>query len=679
MRSRMIIVFLLLSHTGFGQQPAIDFIKDLISQVIEDLPADYDLSELEERLMHYYKHPINLNGENLEALDNLIFLSPLKINQIRQHIKEKGKLIDILELQSIVGLDTEIISRLLPFVNIGTNTASNEEITYKNLSTFSEHDLVIRFASVFEKQSGFQNSSGSHYLGSKTKLLWRYKYEFSNRISAALILEKDAGEKMFMGSKQLILDYSSVHLAINNTGLFDKIVIGDFTMQFGQGLTLWSGFAFGKAADVASVAKRDIGLKPYSSANEFSFLRGIASTLKLTKNLRATIFGSLRKLDASIDSTAEGAESLSNINETGYHRTLQELKNKNSLRQIVYGGVLQYQLRKLNLGLVTYQTIFNKEFSKSEEPYRHYYFTGKQLINIGINYSYTFKNLYLFGETAKSLQGGLATINGILFSLSAKLSGVILHRIYDKNYHNFFNQATAESSDATNENGTYVGLNFSPKKSIIISLYVDYFDFPWLKFRIDAPSKGYEILGQVTYTPSKTFKVITRCKSEQKNQNTSLNVPINYLVDIGKNSYRLDIDWALTNNLNLQNRIEYNTYSNDSNHSDTGYLIYQDIAYHPNKSKLSGNFRLAYFSTESFNSRIYAYEDDVLYNFSFAAYSETGFRFYLNTKYRLFKNIDIWLRYGLFFYPKKTTIGSGLDEISGNKKSDIKFQLRYQF
>lgn len=113
--------------------------------------------------------------------------------------------------------------------------------------------------------------------------------------------------------------------------------------------------------------------------------------------------------------------------------------------------------------------------------------------------------------------------------------------------------------------------------------------------------------------------------------------------------------------------------------AEYGLMFYQDIDYSPMFAKLSGNIRVAYFNTPSYNSRIYAYEDDVLYNFSFGMYSGKGFRTYLNLKYKLAKKINIWARYAMFLYPDEDTVGSGLDEINGNKKTDVKLQIRYQF
>jgi hypothetical protein len=45
----------------------------------------------------------------------------------------------------------------------------------------------------------------------------------------------------------------------------------------------------------------------------------------------------------------------------------------------------------------------------------------------------------------------------------------------------------------------------------------------------------------------------------------------------------------------------------------------------------------------------------------------------------LSRRIDLWARYALTQYFDKETIGSGLDALEGNKRSDVKFQIRWQW
>jgi len=679
MRFRLLALFalLLIGFAAKAQTQEDQLIKDLIESIAENLPEDYDLSELQDRLTYYRKNPINLNNTNAEELKTLVFLSPLQISNLFEHIRKNGKLIDLLELQSIPEFDIQTIQRLLPFVTL-EQSAMVDRITAKNLLKYGNNDLILRYGRVLEKSRGYTDLPGSRYLGTPDRYLFRYRYTYSNRVSASLVFEKDAGEHFFNGPKQRPFDFLSGHIAILNTGRFKKIVLGDYTMQFGQALTLWSGFAFGKSPDVTGVAKRDVGLRPYTSANEFAFLRGAAMTVNIAKNIDFSPFVSHRKLDASM-TTVDGINVVSTINETGLHRTQSEINNKNNLEQTVYGGVLQYRTSALNIGAVAYHTSFNRTFTPGTGLYRIYNFTGKELTNVGAHYSYTYKNFYFFGEFGKSLDAGLAYVNGALVSLSPTVSAVLLHRNYQKNYHNFFNQATAEASEAFNEKGFYAGLNINPSKVWSIQVYGDYFKFPWLRFRVDAPSDGYEFLGQVTYSPTKTFRAILRYKSEVKQQNTNLTVPFNYLDEVKRENYRAEVKWAVGKSFGFQNRVEVVQFRKGDAKAEFGYLAYQDVSYAPLSSRLSGNIRVAYFNTASYDSRIYAYEDDVLYNFTFGLYNGKGLRGYANLKYRLAKRVDLWGRYALYNYDNVETVGSGLDEIKGKMKSEMRIQLRYQF
>lgn len=678
MRFKLLIILLFGVTVSKAQVNDDNLIRDLIESIADNLPEDYDLSELQDRLNYYYKHKIDLNNTSPEELNTLFLLSPLQISNLFEHIKTNGKLADLLELQTIRDFDLQTIQRLLPFVSLN-KSGEFDRITLKNLTHFSDNDFLLRYGRNIETARGFTDLPGSRYLGTPDKYLMRYKYNFSNRISASLVLEKDAGEYFFNGTKQNPFDFQSAHVALFNTGRFKKVVAGDYTLQFGQALTLWSGFSFGKSPDVSSVVKREVGLKPYTSSNEYSFMRGLATTVTIIRNIDFTPFVSLRKLDASLTRQPDGLQTLSTINQTGLHRTPSEINNKNALQQTLAGGVLQYQTKLVTIGAIGFHTKYNHQFAPGNQPYQAFDFTGNTLTNAGIFYSFSLNNFYFYGETAKSIKGSMATINGVLISLSPTLSSTVMYRNYAKDYHNFFNQATAESSNANNENGIYIGFNFIPNNKFNFSVYGDYFKFPWLNFRVDAPSEGYEILAQAMYTPTKTFRATLRYKAENKQQNTSLAVPINFLDDVKRETYRGEVSWRLNRFLSFQNRMEISQYKKGNSNAEFGYLVYQDIDYSPMSSKLSGNLRIAYFYTPSYNSRIYAYEDDVLYSFAFGLYNGRGFRSYINLKYKIIRHLDVWLRYAAFRYTDGNTVGSGLDEIMGKVKSDAKVQLRYTF
>ena len=49
------------------------------------------------------------------------------------------------------------------------------------------------------------------------------------------------------------------------------------------------------------------------------------------------------------------------------------------------------------------------------------------------------------------------------------------------------------------------------------------------------------------------------------------------------------------------------------------------------------------------------------------------------TRYQFKRGIDLWLRWGNWMYTNRKSIGSGLNEINGPSKTDLRAQIRFQF
>jgi hypothetical protein len=151
----------------------------------------------------------------------------------------------------------------------------------------------------------------------------------------------------------------------------------------------------------------------------------------------------------------------------------------------------------------------------------------------------------------------------------------------------------------------------------------------------------------------------------------------NYLVLIPKQSWRNEINYQINAAVTLRERIELLSYNKGSN-KQSGFLIFFDVLYKPLKP-FSVIARVQYFETNSYNSRIYAYENDVLYNFSIPTFIDKGYRYYINLNYDLKKNLFFWLRWSQTIYPGEASIGSGLDRIDTNHRSEIELQVQWVF
>ncbi len=665
---------------NYGQN--IDaIIEYIIESVAENLGEDFDYTEMVDRLNYYHKNPLNINKATKAQLSELVFLNQVQINDLLTHIEKNGKFINVLELQSVNSLDLETIKNLLYFADINRPTGF-EDFSFKNMLNRGNSDLLVRYQRVLEKQKGYNipaDSKNSRYLGTPDRVFTRFRFNYNNNVQLSINVEKDAGEQYWATSGKRGPDFYSGSLYLKDIRAFKKIVIGDYALQFGQGLTMWSGLSFGKGADIFTVARQDLGLRSYTSVNEFSFFRGFATQINLGK-FEFTPFVSSINIDASaVFNPITQEDEISSLQQSGLHRTQSELNGKGRVNQLVYGGNLQYKNKSLSIGAIAYQSNYSQSFAPSNDVYSKYDFTKNQLTNVGLHYNYSLKNTYFYGEASHSVGSGFAFVNGLISSLSPMVSLVAFHRDYQKNFQSYFNQAISENTTAKNERGFYSGIQIKPNKKFELISYFDMFRFPWLKYLVDAPSGGYDIFSQFAFIPNKQARFSLRYRIRNKEQNSPLESPIRFLEPVRRQNFRVEAQYQVNKSFTLRNRIEVMAFKEESDQQRYGFMAYQDVNYSPLSSKFSGNVRLTMFQTENFDTRIYAYESDVLYGFSIPAYQNQGIRFYVNGRYTLRRGVDFWIRYALTQYSNLTTIGSGLDEINGNQKSEIKLQARIQF
>ena len=128
--------------------------------------------------------------------------------------------------------------------------------------------------------------------------------------------------------------------------------------------------------------------------------------------------------------------------------------------------------------------------------------------------------------------------------------------------------------------------------------------------------------------------------------------------------------------LKLRSRLQ-TTSVQQSTYKSKGLAIFQDVTIDFERLKLSGRYCI--FETDDYSSRQYAYEKDVLYTFSFPALSGEGVRSYLLLQYHLRRHLRIWMKVSRTSYSNANFVGSGNEEIRGNKKTDLRIQMYYSF
>jgi hypothetical protein len=264
-------------------------------------------------------------------------------------------------------------------------------------------------------------------------------------------------------------------------------------------------------------------------------------------------------------------------------------------------------------------------------------------------------------------------LSGILFKPTANAEFTAIYRTINKTYFSFFSNAFTESSRTNDEKGIYMGFKYFPASSWTMRAYADIFKYQWIKYTTAAPSKGIELFAQLTYSPSERTEFYMRFFQEEKEVKVvSQNNKYNEAQKI--NRYRINFGHKINQSLSLISRIEWSYYSKLEN--EKGMLIYQDVFYRPIARKFSMNGRIAWFKTDGYNSRLYAYENDLLYSFSIPALHGQGIRTYLNFKQSFSEKLSLWLKVAA----QHALLATENEEPDNqNTKYELKVQLRYQF
>lgn len=652
---------------------------ELIETNIENSGSSTDFNTVLDHLHHYEKKPLDINTASEQEIAATGLFTNYQVRKIMQHRKDYGNFLEVNELKSLNVFREYELNLIIPYLTVIPHPV--HETLWHKLGGGS-HLVLFRTQRILESQLGYTADIGSssRYEGSPWKIYSRYHYNSGYNFSAGFTLEKDAGETFFNGSNKNF-DFASAHLLYRTEGFVKTVALGDYELRFGQGLIMWNGISFRKSAFVMNVMKSGSEIHQYSSVNEFNYLRGSAVQLG-NKKVHGIVFYSSKRLDANvveIDSVDSEILQVSSFQENGNHRTPSEIADESSINQKIVGGRVTINEHHFRLGFTATHSVLNTDFQKTPQPYNQYEFSGSELSNFGVDYKLGAGHVHLFGENAITSTGGFATINGIEYHPDPTLGLYGAYRSYARNYNSFYANAFGERSTNNNERGVYLAASFKPGKYWELWTYYDLYKHPWLKFEVDAPSSGKDYLAQLNYTPTRAVQMYWRFKNEVKQQNkVSNDTPSDYLIDVKQTKFRYHLNYKLNYYFSMKSRFEYTLFSQDGDAS-TGYMMYQDLQYSIPRTRLRLTGRLAYFDTESFDAAIYAYENDVLHSFSVPAYFYKGVRTYLILRVKPTKRVACWIRYARTVLSDQKTIGSGTEEISGNKRSEIKFQVAWTF
>ena len=631
-----------------------------ISMDEEERNWEDELEELSNRL----QEPVNINVATKRDLEQFPFLTDIQIENILAYVYIYGQMQTIYELQLVKDMDKRTIDLLSPFV---CAMPVPEKSTFPRLKTLLKHgkqEVLTRLDIPFYTRKGYQKS----YLGPSMYHSLKYSYRYGDYLQMGVTAEKDAGEPFFALHDSKGYDYYSVYFLLRNAGKLKTLALGNYKLSFGQGLVVSTDFRLGKTYSLATLDNRsNTGIRKHSSTDEYNYFRGAAATVEITPKLHASGFYSHRSMDGVVE---QGK--ITSIYKTGLHRTEKEAEKMDAFTLQLMGGNINYEMNKLNVGLTGIYYFFNHTYQPKLRTYAKYNMQGNRFYNASINYKYRLNRFTLVGEAAPGKQG-YALLNQLKYNVLTGYQLAIVHRYYAHDYWAMFARSFGEGSTPQNENGWYLAAEASPFAHWNFFASLDMFSFPWWRYRISKPSQGVDAMFQSLYSPKRNLSMYVNYRYKRKERDVT-GTGGEVVLPVYHHRFRYRLTYS-PERIQLRTTVDYNHFHSRGLEASQGYQFTQSCSYafrFPLKISVQGT----YFHTDDYDSRIYASEKGMLYTFYVPAFYGRGFRFSACARCDVGKRFMLLLKFGQTIYQDRESIGSGNDQIPGNKKADLQMQLR---
>jgi len=652
MTSKFLILFACLIYFTtpiLAQEPEIE---ELLEQNIEYS----DISDLLEMLAEIEQNPIDLNQAKAEQLAVLPWISDVLAVAIINYRNQIGGFNDIEQLTQIKNMNPDLISILRKYMTV----------TPKKVERYFSFATKTRLSRKHQASIG---SNDSTYYPSPTKIYNRFALNYGDNFRCGMLLEKDSGERSIDDLRLYFISYRN-----NLNG--NRLIVGNYRLEFAQGLIFGNPYGYYKGNDPIYPAKRrGRDLLEYTLMDENASLYGISGQFCF-KIYQFNFFLSSNKLDATLNPDG----TFKNFYTSGYHRNTDEMGKKDRINEKLVGSRFYVKATPyFSLGTTYYRSLFNHSADIQDEIKHRFSFKGRINELIGIDYNLTLGQFNLFGEFARSRNSGFGMLTGLVLDTHS-LALLILARDYSKNFITFHGSGFRERADfPQNEQGIYIGLQFKPAKDVKLGLYFDQFKFPWRTYLVPMPSTGKELLLIAEHKPIKNLLLSLKFKVEQKDRYRGESQSI---VPRNQKNFRFQLEFYPWSNIKFRHRTEkiwvnYTRYkqvpSYQSDHFE-GILLYQDVTI-----KVKQNFniatRITFFDTDGYESRLYQFEHDVPGMLTTQMLQGKGNRWYIKIQWEIKTAFQVAFKFGSTQYYPIKLIGSNDEMISGNTINSINLQL----
>jgi hypothetical protein len=639
-----------------------DNIPGIIESVAEGLASDEDDPEaaaiFTERLFDLAEKPVRINSADESEISRLFFLTDFQVKSLADHIRSTGRILTKYELASVTGFDRGLAEMISPFISLEpVKSAKKDEATMR-----------CSFVSNFSLKN---NRADTTYPGPPWKALSRMNFS-AGKLSGGIVAEKDAGEKILSG-KPPLPDFFSANLSWSGTGILRKIIIGDFTARFGTGIGLNTGLRTGLSLTQAGYISGNDEIVPYSSTCEYGFFRGIAGRF-MAGRTTVSLFFSADKIDAAIDSIpGNSTRFIRTIYRTGLHNTSSSLLSKDAISEYGYGLNVLFDIGNIRTGLLFTGSRLSVPAAINEgDPEEIFDFRGKDNYNASIYYKAVTGKIIVFGEICTDRGMKKAFVQGLSFRPDSRLTINSLYRNYEPGFASFHGKGLLSSSSGNNIKGIFGNFTYEAAKHLFISAGCDLRYYPWLSYRCSSPSAGLSGEVRLRYLPADdlSFEGMFSYRRYPYDNPEAMGVKKQH--NMITRSFKVSARYSPAENISIATRLDYKTGGYES--SSSGTMIVQDISYRLRSPALAIWLRYGIFTTGSWDARLYAYENDLVYSFSVPAFSGTGERIYLMLDWEIRKSMNLRIKYGI-----TDTYSTSDYQVEAGEVRELRLQLRFKF
>jgi hypothetical protein len=318
---------------------------------------------------------------------------------------------------------------------------------------------------------------------------------------------------------------------------------------------------------------------------------------------------------------------------------------------------MNYSESRFSLPFVTDKSVPEELFS----------YEGRNNKIFSVYYNSLINRILLFGEFSMNGFTNYAMVQGASLRPSDRLTINLLYRKYSPGFTGLHSNGPGISSTTANEHGLLGNFVFEAAKHFFVSAGCNITHYQWMKYRCSFPSLAKREEIRLRYLPSDklTFDFTYSYRYamlDNQDEDGVAGVEENKTT-----TFKGQIKYALNEILTLSSRIDYKI----ADPSDSrGALLLQDLVCRFRKIPLTLWLRYCVFNTDSWDSRLYTYENDLLYSFMIPSLSGEGSRTYIIAKWEIRNFGELRLKYG---------ITSLIDNGNIEDRDELRFQFRIWF